>query len=637
MQQPLDFMIPKTEEWTPPEVSSLPSWRDAKRVSVDLETKDPQLTKLGPGVRRDGRIVGVAFAIEDGPAEYLPIGHQGGGNCDADKVLTYLRDQAKVFRGDIAGANLGYDLDYLEENGVHFRPRFHRDVQIAEPLIDELQFEYGLEAIAERYGIPGKDDQALREAADAYGVHPKKELWKLPARFVASYAIQDVLLPLQLLRRQERKIDEEDLWKIYDMESRLLPILVKMRRRGVRVDLERVEKIELWSIEEERAACEKIYDESNVRIGVGEINRDELVVHALKAVGIELKTTTAKGNISVAGDVLDALEHPVADAVLRARKFNKLRGTFCQSIRDHEIDGRIHCTLNQLRSSDDDGVGRGTVSGRLSCTDPNLQQQPSRDPEIAPRWRAIYRPEDGEQWACLDYSQQEPRWVVHFAEVCRLRGAREAAERYRRDPNTDNHTLMAQIIAGEGPDWTPSKKQRSEAKIIFLGLCYGMGGAKLCRGLGYETTWTKLRNGRWIQIAGPEGQAVIDDFDANAPFVRKLAKKVENTAKKRGWIQTVLGRRCRFPRDESGRGFDWTHKALNRLIQGSSADQTKKAMIDADDAGYPLLLQVHDELDLSVPSREYADGLAQIMRTTVDMNVPAKVDVEVGPSWGEVE
>ena len=202
-QAPLSFMLPDVGRWDIPEVSSLPSWSSAGRVAVDLETKDPNLTKLGPGVRRDGKVVGISFAIEDGPGFYLPIAHEGGDNLDPSKVWAYLRDQARTFRGDLVGANLQYDLDYLWENDVVFQPRFHRDVQIAEPLIDELQFEYGLNAIAARYNLVGKDEEALRHAAESFGVNPKKELWKLPGRFVAQYAIQDVRLPLEILRQQD--------------------------------------------------------------------------------------------------------------------------------------------------------------------------------------------------------------------------------------------------------------------------------------------------------------------------------------------------------------------------------------------------------------------------------------------------
>lgn len=637
MQEPLPFMLPETD-WQLPDMGRLPSWRDAKRVSIDLETKDPQLTTLGPGVRRDGRIVGFAFQIEDGPGHYLPIAHEHGGNLPAEKVIAYMRDQAKAFKGTLVGANLGYEIDYLLEYGIDFRPKWWRDVQVAEPLLDELQRQYNLDAIAKRYQLPGKDEDLLRAAAEAYGAHPKKELYKIPAKYVGPYAVQDVRLPLQLIRRQERKIDEEGLQGIYDLESKVLPLTIAMRRRGVRVDLDRLQSIEDWSFEEERTAYKIIYEETGVRMDIDDVNQDEYVLAALSKSGVELTERTEKGKISTAAPILESIDNLVAPAILRARKFNKLRGTFVNGVRKHLIGDRIHATFNQLRSSDEDDNGFGTVSGRFSSTDPNLQNQPARDPEIGKRWRSIYVPDEGKKWAKLDYSQQEPRMAVHYAALLGLPGAREAAEIYHKNPDTDNHTLMAQIVLGLGADEAPSKHDRQVyGKTIFLGILYAMGGAKLCNGLGLPTKYRQRRNGSWYLAAGDEGQVILDRFDAAVPWAKKLRYSVENRAKSKGFVVTILGRKCRFPFDDTGRNYDWVHKALNRLIQGGCADQTKLALVQAEEAGHPLQLQVHDELDTSVESDEQAVEIAEIMSTCVPMKIPSKVDAEVGPSWGEVK
>jgi DNA polymerase I-like protein with 3'-5' exonuclease and polymerase domains len=256
-----------------------------------------------------------------------------------------------------------------------------------------------------------------------------------------------------------------------------------------------------------------------------------------------------------------------------------------------------------------------------------MQQQPARDEEIGPMWRRIYIPDEGGIWAACDYSQQEPRMLIHFAELCGLNKASEAADRYRNDPSTDNHQMMADLAG----------VSRKQAKIIFLGACYGMGEKKLCKDLGLPTKVITLKNGRRIEVAGDEGKHIFDTFHSRLPFVRQLENLCEERAKKNGYISTLLGRRCRFPRDEDGLNYDWTHKALNRLIQGSSADQTKRAMVEADRAGHHLQLQVHDEIDLTVDSREEAERLGELMENVVEMRVPSKVDVETGPSWGEVE
>lgn len=641
----LPLFTPKST-WTPPVIGQLPSWREAKRVAVDVETCDPLLKEFGPGVRRGGYIVGVSFAIEDGPSAYLPVKHAGGGNLDAGHVFDYLRDQSIAFKGDLVGANLSYDLDYLAECDVKFTPRFFRDVQIAEPLCDELQFSYSLENIARRRGVTGKDEAGLRTAAAALGIDAKADLWRMHAAQVGAYAEQDARLPLQLLRIQERQIEEEDLWEVYDLECRLLPVLLKMRRRGVRVSFDELDRIERWSIEEEDKALAELGRLTGIHLTREDTTRTAALVPLIRCIGVPIPKT-AQGRDSLTADFLDTLAGPIGGLVNRARRFNKLRGTFVKSRRAHAIGDRIHPTFHQLRSpkpgQEDDG---GARYGRLSASDPNLQQEPARDEEIGPQWRKVYIPDEGGEWSCLDFSQQEPRWAVHFAEALKEPGANVAGDRYRQDPTMDNHEMMTIIIHGQAAwdswDKATRKEARSRSKAIFLGLCYGMGGAKLCHDLGLPTEWKPSRRlGKMIEVAGPEGQRLLDEFDRKVPFIRSSAKRAEKFAAKHGYIRTVLGRKCRFPEllviGPRGERFEWCHKAFNRGIQGSSGDQTKKAMVDADAAGIRLQLQVHDELDQTIWDRSEAKMLAQIMRDAVACSVPHQIDIEVGPNWADIE
>lgn len=638
-------------DWVPPKLSDLPSWDNVKRLGIDTETYDPFLKELGPSVRRGGHIIGVSLAIEDGPRFYLPIRHKGGGNMELEPVLNYLRMNAAKFPGVVVGANFGYDLDYLLEDGIEFKSAKHiRDVQIADPLIYELHKSYSLDALCQRWGEPGKDEQLLKEAAAAHGVDAKAGMHHLHSKFVGPYAEQDAAALLPLLRKQERKIDEENLWDIYNLESDVQPVLVRMRRRGVKVCEDTLSEVENWSIAQEKEALEKIKHLTGVDIGFGNIWKAERVIPALKYIGLELeKTPTGKDSINA--DFLETVEHPVAQSIVWARKTNKLRTTFAKSLRRYMVKGRIHCTLNQLPiDKDESGTGgiKGARYGRLSAEDPNMQQQPSRD-EFAAMWRDVYRPEDGMQWLSADYSQQEPRMTVHFAELCKLPKAYEAAQKYRDDPTADNHQMMAEMA---GID-------RKPAKELFLGKCYGMGGAKLCMKLGLPTRWvvypeqrgapavffkeaheafeySRKIGGRCFETAGEEGQQIIDKFDNELPFVNKLAKKCKTKADKTGVIITILGRHCHFPVDQQGQ-YDWTHKALNRLIQGSSADQTKKALVEVDKAGHFLQLQVHDELCLSVKDRDEAEAVTKIMKECVPLQVPSRVDIEMGPSWGKAK
>ena len=648
-QQPL-FTTARSG-WTAPALDSLPSWAGAKRVAVDCETRDEELRTLGPGFGRrpNTYITGISYAIEDGPSGYLPIRHEGGGNLPVEGVLGYLREQAKHYSGIIVGANLPYDLDYLAGDNVEFKKvSMFRDVQVADPLIYELHNSYSLDSIAERRGLQGKDESVLRQAAADYGLNPKSDMWQLPARFVGEYATQDARLPLDILRRQEREIDDEDLWEVYNLESELLPVLVKVRRRGVRIDQDRLAMIEGWARGKEAEALAKVHQLTGVRIAVGDVWKAGALAPALEHIGVKVGKT-AQGKPSIDKEFMATVDHEVARMLERARKVNKLRTTFAASVRDHMVNGRIHCTFNQLKRQKDDETGTaGAAWGRLSCQNPNLQQQPSRD-EFAAMWRAIYLPDEGQQWASNDYSQQEPRFAVHYACISRAfigRRAWEAAivarDKYRSDPATDNHQMMADMASIE----------RKPAKEIYLGLSYGMGGAKLCDKLGLPTMMA-VRGPGWalypaesdegqaliaegarrFLAAGPEGQALIDTFNEKVPFITKMAKACEKRAAAVGYITTILGRRCRFPTDKHG-NYDWTHKGFNRLIQGSGADQTKRAMVECDREGFDIILQVHDEIPFGVEGPPEAERAADVMRNCVKLELPSKVDVEIGESWG---
>jgi DNA polymerase I-like protein with 3'-5' exonuclease and polymerase domains len=625
--------------WAPPKVSELPCWGGASRLGLDIETRDPDLTRLGPGVRRGAEIVGVSFCLDGATPYYLPVAHLGEGNLDRDLVFRYLRDQVAAFRGRVDGANLLYDLDFLAEAGVVFdrRVKFH-DVQVAEPLINELHFSYSLSAIAERRGMPNKDESLLKQAAEAFGINPKREMWKLPPKYVGPYAEWDAKLPGLIADQQMKDVADQDLGRVYEMESRVLPITLKMRRHGIRVNFDKVDHVERFAEKEEKKQLRVIEDLTGVSIPFGATNDKKHLARALGAVGIKVPKTKS-GDPEIQAGWLEHLDHDVGKVIRRAKQMDKLRTTFVKSVRDHAIGDRVHCTFNQLRGSSATGAEdnpdneKGARYGRMSCADPNLQQQPSRA-DFGPLWRSIYVPDQGKLWCSADYSQQEPRMLVHWAEELRLWGATNAGDLYRNNPRTDSHTAMASIIYQTD---TPTKEQRSHAKIIFLGLCYGMGPAKLATSLGLPTEWYVDKRGRNRLGAGPEARAVIANFNARVPFVDRLAELCRKSGDKFGYVLTLSGRRCRFPLDESGKNYDWTQKGLNRKIQGSSADQTKESMIALDEAGLNLQLQIHDENALSVRSRDEAAEVGRIMATCTKLRVPSKVDVEVGPSWGEAK
>jgi DNA polymerase I-like protein with 3'-5' exonuclease and polymerase domains len=643
MQLPFDFAIPKVD-WTPPKVSELPSWTDAKRICIDIESKDPDLRDrpghkgMGPGNFRPGcHAVGIAFAIEDGPSYYLPMRHEGGDNLDPAQVLSYVRDQAKNFQGTIVGANLGYDLGFLEKDDVRFdysRVTF-RDIINNAVLIYELFDRYSLDAIAEREGIPGKDETILRAFASGYKVDPKREMYKLPGRAVAQYARRDVELPLQLLRRQERAIEEHGIQSICDLEAAVLPILVKMRGRGVRVNLDKVDKVSRWAYSQETECLAKVARLTGVTLHTTDVWKADALARALKAAGFDAPLTdggkSGKQKPSLKKNFLEKCGE-VGQAIKRAREYNKLRTTFCERTVRYAINGRIHPVFHQLRNtkegSSEDGADedtKGARFGRFSCEHYNLQQEPARDDEFGEMWRDIYEPEDGEVWVCSDWSQQEPRIAVHYAEILGLPGAHAFAEQYRKDPKTDCHQMLADVTG----------IPRKIVKNYFNGCIYGMGEAKLCRAIGHPTQLVN-RHGKIIEVPGPTGKAIIDEFKGKVPWVSLLTREAAKRAEKIGHVWTVLGRKCNFPRDGQG-NYDWTHKAFSRIGQGGAADQMKKTLVEADRAGIPVRAIVHDEFDFSTGSMAQVKQLAQLQRETVRFNVPMLVDSEIGPSWGRMK
>jgi DNA polymerase I-like protein with 3'-5' exonuclease and polymerase domains len=575
----------------------------------------------------------VAFAIEDGPAAYLPMRHKGGDNLDPARVVAYLKDQAACFGGDIVGAHLPYDIDFLAEEGIEFRPRRYRDVQVAEPLLDEHQMSYSLEAIAGRHGLPGKDESLLRDVAKLYNLDPKKDLWRLPARYVGAYAEQDVRLPHQLIRRQERQIEEQGLNQIYDLECRVLPVLVRMRRRGVRVDFDQLDRVEAMCAQREQSAVDLIFDETGIRMGLDDINKKTLVAQAMNAAHLSYGRT-ATGQPQIDATTLSRHKNTrVGAALIEAKKYNKVRTTFVAQVRRHATNGRVHCTFNQLRTQRDNGDMVGAGPGRLSSTDFNIQNQPSKG-SLGKAWRSSYVPEEGGEWAAVDLSSQEPRMAVHYAHISKCPGADVAWQMYQDDPNTDFHSMTTRMaypdLASLDKGDPEFDKRRKTCKTVFLGLLYSMGGAKLCRTLGYRTKMKEIR-GVLREVAGDEGQAFLDNFHKMVPWMKTFVKKVEYAAKRRGYIVTILGRHCRVI---PGSGDE--RKSPNNLIQGSSADQVKQAMVLLEDAGYPIQIQVHDEVDTTIYSRQQAKEMAEIIEHSVpQLTVPSVCDIEIGSSWGD--
>ena len=604
-------------EWVPPQ--DFPDLSKHDEIAIDLETKDPDLIKMGSGsISKNGDITGIAVAVKDWSG-YYPIAHEGGGNMDRKKVLKWFQGvlntpATKIFH------NAMYDVCWIKSIGLKINGKIV-DTMIAAAIVDENQMRYDLNNCSRRYIGQGKDEAALYQAAKDWGIDAKAEMYKLPAMYVGSYAEKDAELTYELWQELKKEILHQDIRSIFDLETELFPCLVDMRFLGVRVDVEAAHKLKEELIEEEKELLQKVKKESGVDT---QIWAARSIAQVFQKLDLPYDTTEKTNSPSFTKNFLQNHPHPLVKLIARAREINKAHTTFIDTIIKHNHKGRIHAEINQIR-----GDNGGTVTGRFSYSNPNLQQIPARNKELGPRIRSLFIPEKECKWGVFDYSQQEPRLVVHYAALQNLYGVDEVLEAYKKG-DADFHTIVADM----------AEIPRTQAKTINLGLFYGMGKNKLQAELG---------------VSKEKSDNLFRQYHNKVPFVKQLMDNVMQRAQNAGKVRTLLGRLCRFhlwepnqfgihkalPHEqaiqEHGPGIKraYTYKALNRLIQGSAADMTKKAMIDLHKEGITPHIQVHDELDISVDGN--ADKIKEIMEATVELEIPNKVDYESGPNWGNIK
>jgi len=645
------MIIPTTEWLTPTE---FPDLRKYDEIAIDLETRDPDLKSKGSGaIIGNGEVVGIAVAVE-GWKGYYPIAHEAGPNMDRKKVLEWFKDicecpATKIFH------NAMYDVSWIRNLGIKINGLII-DTMIAASIIDENRFQYSLNSLSWVYLNQGKNEALLTKAAKERGLDPKADMWRLPSTEVGGYAEKDAELTLMLWQKFKKIIIEDDLQNIFNLETDLFPCLVDMRFLGVRVDVQKAHTLKTALRIKEENLIQQIKIETGIEV---QLMAARSIAPLFDKLNLPYERTEKTGEPSFTKNFLVNHNHPVVNMIAEARKINKVRTTFIDSIIKHEHKGRIHADINQIRS--DDG---GTVTGRFSYSNPNLQQIPARDPETGPLIRSLFIPDEGCKWGTFDYSQQEPRLVTHYASRFGLSSVEPVANAYDQDPTTDFHKTVAQL----------ANIDRKEAKTINLGLFYGMGKAKLMNELS---------------VTKEKADELFANYHNMVPFVKQLMNKLMNASQTKGQIKTLLGRRCRFPKYEPIlRGSDWgtfvhaedhermeelkdmgpylkdhednfitdedgnkrknywhgnptrrafTYKALNKLIQGSAADMTKKAMVDLYKEGHLAHIQIHDELDFSIESDSQADKIKDIMEKAVELKVPNKVDYESGPNWGEIK
>ncbi len=609
-------------DWNiPPEFPDLTGY---KEIAVDLETYDPNIKTLGPGwARNDGYIIGIAVAAGEYQG-YFPIRHSNGHNLDPKFTLRWLKKQLSVPDMNVIMHNATYDAGWLRAEGIEIEGKIV-DTMITGALVDENRWSFGLDAMARDYISQRKDEKLLQAAAKEWGIDPKAEMWKLPPKYVGAYAEQDAVATLKLWDALKPILQKEELWDIWHLEIGLIPCMLDMRTQGVRVDLDKAD-VNKKLIKKKNDSFRKfLKKESGLDV---DIWASASIAKMFDKLDIPYPRTE-KGAPSFTKEFLTSHPSDVCKTLVKLREFDKADSTFIDSILRHEHNGRIHTELHSTRR--DEG---GTVTGRFSSSNPNLQQIPARDKDIKKLIRGLFVPNDGCKWGSFDYSSQEPRLLVHFAASVRGVNRHDMVDQIVDEFNTgdvDLHQMVADIA---GID-------RKQAKTVNLGIMYGMGVGKLANQL---------------DISKEDARELMDNHQSKVPFVKSLAELAMQQASKFGQIRTLLGRKCRFPlwepkkfgagkplrHDEAQKEYGplikraFTYKALNRLIQGSAADQTKKAMLDCYNEGLTPMLTVHDELCFNIENQEQTDKIKEIMETGIALKVPSKIDVDIQNDWGDI-
>ena len=678
-------------------------------VAIDLETYDPNLKTKGLGaIRKDGFVCGIAIATKK-QTLYFPIAHHMTDNLNTKETWDYLNEKVfknkglrKVFHNAI------YDVCWIRAaTGDKLQGQL-LDTMIAASVIDETRMKYSLDSLSKDYlnETKYKYDLAAKVLDWSNGTikDPMTNMHKLPHHLVKDYAEQDVNLTLKLWELFEKKLDkvlytdpktkkEKTCRNIFELETKLFPCLVDMKFKGVKIDVEKAKafgerlnktknkiinhierrtgvKIEIWAASSIKKLLEqqKIVNYETTKDKVKELKdkKGKLLLDDEGKVQTEtIKSTTPK----LPKDYLSTHENHFLRLIVKARNFDKTENTFIKGLLDFVHKGRIHADINQIRS--DQG---GTVTGRFSMSNPNLQQIPSKG-FIGKKMRELFIPDEGCVWGSFDYSQQEPRIVVHYAlkiylerEVdpddplpLNLIESLEKIEEAYRESDVDFHQTVADM----------AEIPRITAKTINLGLFYGMGKIKLQKEL---------------DLTREQADKLFATYHATVPFVKQLSQDLIEFAEEHKLLFTLEDRFCRFNKWET-RNREWnntinryepvpiltkkdaetafkaellekfkdhiadnymkdfhsyyksafTYKALNRLIQGGAADMTKKAMVNLYEKGILPRIQIHDELCLSIKNDKEALIVKETMETAVPLIINNKVNYKKGENWGTIK
>lgn len=543
-------------------------------LTFDFETRDPSIAlKRGAGwVYRDFDILGVAYKTDRDPAEFT---------TDM-AVLQGLIDKAST----LVCHNATYDIGCLRRLGIDYETKTIVDTQILAKLYDNTRQKYSLNDLSEDYLGQKKDHAALLEVFPNMSIKKimsnMREVFAICPEVVARYARMDVELT-RLLYDKFMGLLYEDAVALIPTYSDLVKAMVLWRSRGVRFCRNRAEEVRTILLDVETISEAKLYE----MCGEINLNSPKQVKEAFLKLGIQVDETTDAA-------WRKTQDHPAVLLLSEVKNVRKLRRDFIDGILEREEGGLIYPEMNILGAVE---------TGRFTSSNPNIQQIPKRDGDYAKMVRSVFLPYDGCEWASLDFSAQEPRLQVGYASVARCMGADVILQSFLENPRLDLHQRVADL----------AQITRTAAKTIGLGISYGMGRGKLALSLG---------------LGDKEAKELLAKYNKMVPYLKDLDKKVQASGLAKGYVKTLSGRRLAVEKE-------FIYKSLNKLIQGSAADQTTKCLVEAYRQGLPVMFSVHDSIELSVSSVEQIQAMRDIMQKDVGLNVPFIADISHGKNWGE--
>lgn len=574
-------------------------------ISFDMET-----TSKHP---RDADPVGYAFAWDNDNAWYVPVrAPEGMARLDPDETLEALRPILEDPSVAKIGQNLKYDMIVLRSVGVELQGLAF-DTMVAAYLLEAGRRNHNLDDLAKYYL-----GHTTIKYSDICGKGKnQKRIDEVPTTDVADYAGEDAIVPLLLMPILQKRLDADELTPLWeDLERSLIDVLVELEYNGIAIDVERLGQLSIEHGERLRKLEAEIYELAGHEFNIASPKQLQQVLFEEAGLPVKKKTQTgASTDVEVLQEL--ALIHPLPAKIIEYRQSAKLKNTYIDALPEMICPktGRIHASFNQVV----------TATGRLSSSDPNLQNIPVRTEE-GRAIRSAFVAENGDtELLAADYSQIELRMLAHFTEDERL------CQAFQNDE--DIHARVAGEVFGV-PLEEVTKDQRRQAKAVNFGVIYGQSAFGLAKQLGIDRS---------------EAAEFIRAYFAQYPGINTFLDEVLDDCRRKGYVTTILGRRRKIeglPSQRSAQSTLAERTAINTVIQGSAADLIKRAMINVhlrlkqELPEAKMLLQIHDELVFEAP-KTHRDALAAIvneeMSGAFELRVPLKVDMKAGRRWSEME